>query len=391
VTKFSVCNKSRKISAKSCGDGERAFVIASVGSSGKKDLLDDEMEKARKAVHAGADAVTDHSFYGDIAGYHRLLISELPVAISAVANYEWAARVRDRKSPWSTVSGREAIDVLAEQAERGLDMITVHASLRRIDLEAIRTSQRLIPMTSKGGGIISAFMRASGQENPYFEHFDGVLAICKESEVVLSLGTSLRPASVVDRFDNLFMIELAAMQDLTKRAVNAGVKVMIEGIGHATLRDTPLYVQMTKQLCQGVPYRVLPMATDIALGYDHISGAIATAVAVMAGANAVTCISRSEHIGLPTIQDLEEAVIATRIACHAAQLGGVIPFAQDRQMARTRWTQGCKGDWTVAIHPAGAVAALQDHGRYEDQIVQCTMCGDYCGIAAGLATAKPRS
>ncbi len=387
---YPIKNSKREISPKSCGDAVPAIVIASVGTSGKRDALEAEVEKAKQAVAAGADAVTDHSFFGDIPAYHEALIRDLPVPISAVANYEWAARVRDRKAGWTQVDGREAIDLLAEQANRGLDMLTVHASLRAADLDAIKQSTRLIPMTSKGGGIISAYMRASGCENPYFKYFDEVLEICRRAEMVLSLGTSLRPASVVDRFDDLFLIELSAMQMLVKRALTAGVKVMVEGIGHATLRDTPTYVTMTKQACSNVPYRVLPMATDIALGYDHISGAIATAVCVMAGANAVTCISRSEHIGLPSIEDLEEAVVATRVACHAAQLGGLIPLDRDRQMSRTRWSQGCKGDWSAAIHPAGAVKALKVHNRYEDQVVQCSMCGDYCGITAGIATAHNR-
>ena len=235
---------------------------------------------------------------------------------------------------------------------------------------------------------MAAFMRAKQEENPYYAYFDEVLSICSAHDVVLSLGTSLRPASVVDRFDELFMLELGVMQELCSRAFKANVKVMVEGIGHATLLDTPLYVKMTKELCGGVPYRVLPMSTDIALGYDHISGAIATAVAVMAGANAVTCITRAEHIGLPSDDDVEEAVVATRIACHTAQLGSIVDLERDRQMASTRWRQGCKGDWLSAIYPEGALQALKRYNRYEDQKVQCSMCGDYCGIAAGIATAK---
>jgi len=387
---YRIGNRSRQIAGRQCGDGEPPLVIASVGTSGSKDTLAEEVEKARRAVQVGADAVTDHSFYGDIAAYHKALIAELPVAVSSVANYEWAALNRERRTSWKKVDGREAIDLLADQAARGLDMITVHASLRIEDLAAIRDSKRMIPMTSKGGGIMSAFMRATEQENPYFRYYADVLKICVEHDVVLSLGTSLRPASVVYRFDDLFFRELSVMQELTRLALEAKAKVMIEGIGHATLRDTPLYVKITKESCSGAPYRVLPMATDIALGYDHISGALGAAAAVLAGADAVTCISRSEHIGLPTQEDLEEAVIAARIACHAAGLNGTATLQKDEQMARTRWRQGCKGDWSAAIYPEGAVAALKRYNRYDDQIIQCSMCGEYCGIAAGISTSKSR-
>lgn len=389
--KYLVKNRLRSFSAPECGDRCETLVIASVGSSGEKDLLDIEVKKAEIAVRVGARAVTDHSFYGDIPSYHRRLISELPVAVSAVSNYEWAARVREEQRHWTSSDSKLAINVLAEQAARGIDMLTVHSSLRQKDLEDIKKSPRLIPMTSKGGGIVAAYMRATGLENPYYERFDEVLEIARDYEIVLSLGTSLRPATVCDQFDQLFLIELLAMQELTQRALEKGVKVMIEGIGHATLSDTSRYVRMTKDLCFGVPYRVLPMATDIALGYDHISGALGTAVAVMAGADAVTCISRAEHIGLPTDADIEEAVIATRIATHAAQLGDVVSLDKDRQMAMTRWMQGCKGDWTTAIYPAGAADALKRYGRYQDQLVQCSMCGEYCGIAAGISTTKKRA
>jgi phosphomethylpyrimidine synthase len=385
---YKIKNRLRSISPQPCGADVPTVVIASIGTSQKGDDFEDEIRKAHRAQQVGANVVTDHSFYGDIPRYQRMLVDNLDIPVSAVSNYEWAAQVRESGKGWSDVDGRQAIDILAQQVARGLDMITVHASFERRHLELVRESQRHIPMTSKGGGIISSYMRATGEENPYYEFYDDVLSILSAHDAVLSLGTSFRPASVCDRLDDLFFTELISMRGLVERALRREVKVMVEGIGHAALRDIPCYVAISQQLCYGVPYRILPMATDIALGYDHISGAIATAVAVMSGANAVTCVTRAEHIGLPSLADLEESIIATRIACHSAQLGGIIDYGRDMQMSKTRWAHGCKGDWSCAIYPEGAAEALRRYGRLADQHIQCSMCGAYCGIAAGLATTK---
>jgi phosphomethylpyrimidine synthase len=190
--------------------------------------------------------------------------------------------------------------------------------------------------------------------------------------------------------------EIKAQGELVKRAHEAGVPVMIEGFGHADIGSIPTYIRLTKAICRGAPYRILPMCTDRALGFDHISGAIATATAVSFGADAVTAMSRAEHIGLPNEEDLEEAIVATRIAVAAGELVKLGEISSELQMSRTRWAQGCKGDWTTAIYPRGAELALAERGRLGDQLIQCGMCGDFCGIASGLATVasakrKPRT
>jgi phosphomethylpyrimidine synthase len=228
-------------------------------------------------------------------------------------------------------------------------------------------------------------MLATGRENPYYEQFDRVLDILGEHGVTLSLGTSLRTATVCDAWDSLLSTEVETMGDLVLQAIDAGVDVMIEGMGHVPIDKIPLHVQKTKAACHGVPYRVLPMATDIALGYDHISGAIAGAVAIAAGADAITCMSRAEHIGLPSLSDLREAVIAARIAAHCGELAKIRDLSRDRQMSLTRWKRGCRGDWSAAVYPEGARRALEARNRLDDQLLECRMCGEQCGIKAGLA------
>jgi len=231
-------------------------------------------------------------------------------------------------------------------------------------------------------------MRLTGRENPYYTQFDELLEIFEEYDVTLSLGTSFRTATVCDSWDTLLASEVETMSELSERALNHGVNVMVEGMGHVPIDEIPSHVEMTKRMCHDVPYRVLPMSTDIALGYDHISGAIGAAVAVGAGADAVTAISRAEHIALPNKEDLEEAIIAAKIGSHAGELAQLGDFSRDYQMSRTRWEQGCKGDWTVAIDSEYAEEALRKRGRLDDQLVQCDMCGDHCGIVAGNVTTE---
>jgi phosphomethylpyrimidine synthase len=389
TSRCTIGNKIRKRPVFQCGDGHPTLVIGSVGTSQKSDSLATEIEKTKRAVALGAHAVTDHSFYGDIIEYHRGLIDNVDAYISTVANYELAARCRDDGTGFRGVNDHLPIDILREQVERGMDIITIHASFLQRHLVSVSTSKRLIPTTSKGGGIISSWMRSRGEENPYYTYYDEILDMFKEYNTTISLGTVFRPATVCDSWDDVLIEELTVMGELVQRAYDKGVPIMIEGLGHSTMGNMQAHITIAKTLCHGAAYRMLPMATDIALGYDHISAAIAAAVGVQCGVNAVLCVSRAEHIGLPREEDLEEAIIATRIGVHCGEIS--LPNAdlsKDRQMSITRWKEGCKGDWSWAIHPEGAKQALERYDRLDDQIIQCSMCGSYCGIAAGISTAK---
>jgi phosphomethylpyrimidine synthase len=377
-----------------CGAGAPTVIIGSVGTSNDSDSIEAELAKVERAQELGATAVTDHSFYGDIAGFHRAIADHCDVILSVVTCYAFAAHYEKRQ--WRNVSPELPAEILRDQLERGVDMVTVHATPRRVDVLNARDSKRVIPTTSKGGGIISSYIRATGRENPYYEYYDTVLNLLRSYGATLSLGNTFRAASVVDGWDRHMAQEIHAQGELVKRAQQAGVPVMVEGFGHADLAAIPTYIRLTKAICHGAPYRILPMSTDRALGYDHISGAIATATAVSFGADAVSAMSRAEHIGLPSTEDLEEALIATRIAATAGELVKLGDTAAEHQMSRTRWAQGCKGDWTTAVYPRGAELALHERGRLNDQLIQCGMCGDFCGIASGLATVasanrKPRT
>lgn len=369
-----------------CGENAKTLIIASIGTSDKADSLDSEIEKAQTASQVGANVVTDHSFYGDIPNYHRRLVNELDILISTVGCYEFAAT--HQKRFWKNIDHMLPIKILEEQVLRGVDIITVHSSLKKEHLLMINDTDRLIPTTSKGGGIISNYMQVTKRENPYYEYFDEILEMFKKFNVTLSLGTTFRPATICDGFDKLLFSELKTMGGLVERAISKGVNVMVEGIGHATIGSIPTHVFLAKKYCHNVPYRTLPMATDAALGFDHISGAISGAVAVANGADAITCMSRAEHIGLPNLEDLKEAIIATKIAAHCGELMKLKDFTKDLQISKTRWKNGCKGDWESSIYPEGAKAALITHNRLDDQLIQCGMCGDFCGISAGIAATQ---
>ncbi|MEU1179972.1 phosphomethylpyrimidine synthase ThiC [Streptomyces sp. NPDC005820] len=369
-----------------CGAGERTVIIASVGTSQSSDSTEVEFKKCVAAANAGADVVADHSFYGDIPAFHARVAADVDACLSTVSCYEFAGRHPKRE--WPRLDSRRMVDLVAEQAARGVDLMTVHASLTRAETARIDRNARLIPTTSKGGGIIANYMRLTGRENPYYEHFDELLDVLADAGVTLSLGTTFRAGSVCDGWDELMAGEMRRMGELVERALARGVPVMVEGLGHAALSAIPTYIRLAKAYCRGVPYRVLPMATDRALGYDHISGAIAASVAVAHGADVVTAMSRAEHIGLPNWEDMEEGIIATRVAVACGELTKLGDFERERQMSRARWAQGCKGDWRMAVYPEGAERALAQRGRRHDHLIQCGMCGDFCGINAGIAAVK---
>jgi phosphomethylpyrimidine synthase len=386
VKSIEIGNNSRRRAKMTCGEGAPTLIIASVGTSDASDPTSAEVEKCIKAAELGADVVTDHSFYGDINALHRAIAEEVDIGLSTVTCYEFAAKYQKRE--WRRISQQTPLDILAQQLQRGVDMLTIHASLLREDVANIDQNDRIIPTTSKGGGIVANYIRTTGRENPYYEYFDEILDLFADTGAAISLGTTFRAASVCDGWDKLMLVETRRMGELVLRALRAGVPIMVEGLGHAPIHSIPTYIRLAKLHCAGAPYRILPMATDRALGFGHISGAIATAIAVANGANAVTAMSRAEHIGLPNMSDMEEAIMATKIAAACGELATLGNFDAEKQMSRTRWAQGCKGDWTVAINPAGAEDALQRRGRLKDQLIQCRMCGDFCGINAGIATVK---
>lgn len=355
------------------GNGYSALINASIGTSSEGDTFDEEIKKAKVATSAGASIITDHSICGNVKEFHKLLRNSLNVPLCTVPIYELAIR-----NP--LFSDKQAVELIEEQLDRGFNLLTLHATVNKQDVYEPISNQRVIPITSKGGRLMLKRMKATGDENPFYSRFDEILKVFKKYNAVISLGPTYRPASVVDNSmadDDPYWIETRRMAHLVKLAIDAEVPVVIEGIGHARISYIPTYVQNSKKICYGVPYRVLTVSTDIALGYDNISSSIASSIAVLNGANIVTAVTPSEHIGLPTVQQVEDGVVAAKIAIHSAELCNDDSIEMDRRMSNNRINKcSCQGNIDEAIFPAGALQALKNNLYNEG----CTMCGEFCAL-----------
>ena len=346
---------------------------ASIGTSNEGDDIVTEIEKAKIAINAGASIVTDHSIHGHISSYHKMLRSKLSVPLGSVPLYELSLI-----NP--NFTDLDALNILEEYLSRGFNILTLHSTVLKSDIDDKIANNRIIPITSKGGNLMLNRMAATGWENPWYSHFDKVLQLFKKYNAVISLGPTYRPASVVDmtmNSDDPYWIEIHRMSTLVEKAIEAEVPIIVEGIGHARIDMIPEIVKKSREICHHVPYRVLVVSTDIALGYDHISSAIATSIAVLNGANVVTAVTPSEHIGLPNVNDVELGVVSAKVAIHSAELCKNNSISLDRDMSyRRNKRTSCQGDTALAIYPKGAEKALKGKKLKEG----CTMCGELCAF-----------
>lgn len=371
--------KLRNVPPVEIGDGHSPVIFTHVGIISEyktKNELDEaigvEIKKAVRAVELGADAICDVSTSSDMALLHKRLADELKVPFGVVSVYETFVRSSKEARPIGKV---QFFEDLREQLERGADLLTLHATVFRNDRALFGDSGRLIPSTSRGGMMMLELLERADIENPYYTYFDEVLELCVKYRAAISLAPMFRPASVVDarEGDTLHILELTRMSELVKRAALSGVTIMIEGIGHASLADIPRLVKKAKELCPEAAYRIMPVATDVAIGFDHISSAIAAATAIQHGADSITCVTRKEHIGIPSFADMEEGVIAARIAAHIGYSARTGDFERDRRMSSERIKKGCLGDVKSALFPTEVYNELVD-----ERI--CSMCGEYCPL-----------
>lgn len=334
--------------------------------------IEAEREKIARAVALGAHAVCDVSLNSHGEAIHTALMEGLGVPFGVVSIYETYVRTsRSQVLP----TAEEVVADVRRQILRGADLVTLHATVFRHDRGLLEASRRVIPTTSRGGALMLDLLEKCQYENPYYEFFDQILSMCAQYSVAVSLAPTYRPASVADAAedDTLHLMELGRMSGLVKRARAAGVTIMIEGIGHAALSDIPRLISAARSLCPGAAYRVMPVSTDVAIGYDHISSAIAAAAAVQYGADSITCVTRKEHIGIPALQDTEEGVIAARIAAHSGYIARTGDMSRDIQMSKSRKREGCLGDPAAALFPAQVRRELSGQ-------IGCTMCGEFCPL-----------
>jgi phosphomethylpyrimidine synthase len=286
-----------------------------------------------------------------------------------------------KKKALANMDNDDIFAVIEKQAAEGVDFLTVHCGLTREALERVRKEGRITNVVSRGGAFLIEWMIYRDRENPLYENFDRLIEIAGKYDVTLSLGDGMRPGCIADSTDRGQIQELISLGELAQRALDAGVQVMIEGPGHIPIHQVEANVLLEKSLCHGAPFYVLgPLVTDTAPGYDHITAAIGGAIAAAAGADFLCYVTPSEHLRLPTIEDVKEGVIATRIAAHAADIAKGIPGAYELDMKLSKmredrnWTQQLK----LALDPVKARKYRRESLPGTSDV--CTMCGEYCAI-----------
>jgi phosphomethylpyrimidine synthase len=364
------------------GRNLRVKVNANLGTSQARPSLKAELKKLGVAVEAGADAVMDLSTAGNLDAVRRAILSASPASVGTVPIYQAAVEVLERHPGRIDRMDPDAVfDSIEKHAADGVGFVTVHCGLTLESLGRVRDQGRALGVVSRGGAFLAEWMIRRGEENPLFSRFDRLLEIAARHDLVLSLGDALRPGSLQDATDRGQVQELVILGELTRRAWEAGVQVMIEGPGHMPLDQIQPNVFLEKKLCHGAPFYVLgPLVTDSAPGYDHITSAIGGALAAWSGADFLCYVTPSEHLGLPEAEDVRLGVMSSRIAAHAADLarGSLKAWERDLQMARCRKALDWQGQEEAALDP-GTIQRLRSRGDLPEGDV-CTMCGPYCSI-----------
>ncbi len=361
------------------GKGLRTKVNANIGTSGDCTSIENEMEKLDAAVNAGADSVMDLSTGGDLDGIRDAVLERSPVMVGAVPIYGVAAKLVHSGSSVARMDPDELFKSIETQCAKGLDYITVHCGVTRDSVKRIETYERIMPSVSRGASILMKWMRSNNRENPLFTEYDALLDIAARYDVTISLGDGFRPGTVVDATDGPQIEELIILGELARRAKKRNVQVIIEGPGHVPLDQVVANVLLEKRLCDGAPFYLLgPLTTDIAPGYDHITGAIGGAIAATAGADFLCYVTPAEHLCLPTTADVRAGVIASRIAAHSADICKGIPGAieKDRAMSVHRRDLNWDGMMAMALDPDWAREKLRLSAGREF----CTMCGELCAV-----------
>jgi len=363
------------------GKGLRTKVNANIGTSADDTSIDKELEKARVAVAAGADALMDLSTGGPINEIRRAIIHETDACIGSVPLYQAAVdTVTLKHRPMVDMSVDDIFAGVVKHLDDGVDFITVHCGVTRGTLEKMDNEGRIMEVVSRGGSFTVEWMLHNRAENPLYEYYDRLLEIVKPYDAVLSLGDGFRPGCLADATDRAQIHELILLGELTQRAWDAGVQVMVEGPGHVPLNQIEANIQLQKRLCHGAPFYVLgPLVTDIAPGYDHITCAIGGTIAAAAGADFLCYVTPSEHLRLPTVEDVHEGVMACRIAAHAADIVKGVPGAMDQDiaMARARKQLDWEQQYTLALDPEKA-RRLRSESGVDEAHGACTMCGEFC-------------
>ena len=363
------------------GSGLSTKVNANIGTSTDECRIANEIQKLKIAIKHGADALMDLSVGGNLTKVRTAVLKHSTVPVGTVPVYEVAVRAQKKNKNFLKFNIQDILGVLTDQAKQGVDFFTIHSGVTQSSLKVLQVHKRLLGVVSRGGAIIASWIKYHKQENPFYAHFDQILDIANKYDVTLSLGDGLRPGSILDATDKAQIAELKILGGLAKRARSRGVQVMIEGPGHVPLDQIERNIVLEKKYCSGAPFYVLgPLVTDVAPGYDHITAAIGGAIAAGAGADFLCYVTPAEHLRHPTISDVREGVVASRIAAHAGDLvkRRRLAIGWDKSISVARQARDWKKQIKLSIDPDKASAYRLSSKPKLSSV--CTMCGEYCSI-----------
>ena len=372
-------NKNHKaLDPNGIGHALTTKINVNLGASRDAEDWEVEYQKVDMAVKYGAEAIMDLSSCGDTSAFRRHISSKCPAMLGTVPIYD--ALVYYKKE-LKKITAKEWLDVVRLHAEDGVDFLTIHCGINRETAEKFKRNKRKMNIVSRGGSIIYAWMEMTGNENPFFEYYDELLEICREYDVTISLGDACRPGCIDDASDAAQIEELMTLGELTLRAWEKDVQVMIEGPGHMPMNQIAANMEIQKTLCHGAPFYVLgPLVTDIAPGYDHITSAIGGAMAAWHGASFLCYVTPAEHLRLPDPDDVKEGIMASKIAAHAADIAKGLPHATDidNAMADARRVLDWDRQFNIAIDPEKAKAYRASAAPEKEDT--CSMCGNFCSV-----------
>lgn len=368
----------KSLLAEGVGLGLSTKINVNLGISRDCSDVDKELEKVKKAIDMKAEAIMDLSSFGKTEEFRKKLIAMSSAMIGTVPVYD-AIGFYDKEL--KDITADEFLDVVRKHAKDGVDFVTIHAGMNREAMKVFKRNKRITNIVSRGGSLMYAWMELNDAENPFFERYDELLDICQEYDLTLSLGDALRPGCINDATDACQIKELTTLGELTLRAWEKNVQVMIEGPGHMAIDEIEANVKLEKRLCHEAPFYVLgPIVTDVAPGYDHITSAIGGAIAAAAGVDFLCYVTPAEHLRLPDLDDMKEGIIATKIAAHAADIAKKLPHARDwdNKMAKARADIDWEAMFGLAMDEEKARKyRAESTPEHQDT---CTMCGKMCSM-----------
>ena len=369
--------------SKACGIGEglTTKINANIGSSSKIDDLDLEVNKAKLAVEYGADAIMDLSTGSDLKLFRQKIMGAVDVIIGTVPVYEAGVVTLSKNKEIVDMDPDDIFKAIENQAREGVDFMTLHCGITKDLVSKLENQNRMMGIVSRGGTFMASWIKHNGEENPLYENYDYLLELSYEHDITLSLGDGLRPGCLADASDIPQIQELVNLGGLVKRAQDANVQVMVEGPGHMPLNQIKANMEIQKTICFNAPFYVLgPLVTDLAPGYDHITSAIGGAIAASSGANFLCYVTPAEHLSLPSLEDVKEGVVASKIAAEAADVAKGLNQAWDkeREMAKARKEFDWEKQFMLAFDKSKP-RTYRDKCELDDDEM-CAMCGEYCAV-----------